>query len=96
VKGIARIVGDPQQNFTLTQKGGVLGSVAYVAPEQHESPRDVDHRADIYSLGVVIYEILTGELPLGRFPNPSSRAEVNGLVDEIVLRTLEKERELRQ
>lgn len=93
--GIARIVGDPQLNFTLTQTGGVLGSAAYMAPEQHESPRDVDHRADIYSLGVVIYEMLTGELPLGRFPNPSSRAEVNGLVDEIVLRTLEKERELR-
>lgn len=94
--GIARIVGDPQRNFTLTRTGGVLGSAAYMAPEQHESPRDVDHRADIYSLGVVIYEMLTGELPLGRFPDPSSRTEVNRLVDAIVLRTLEKERERRQ
>jgi serine/threonine protein kinase len=94
--GIARIVGDPQRDFTLTRTGNALGSVAYMAPEQHEKPHDVDHRADIYSLGVVLYEMLTGELPLGRFPAPSRRAEVNARVDEIVLRTLEKERELRQ
>ncbi|MES2924388.1 MAG: protein kinase [Verrucomicrobiota bacterium] len=94
--GIARIVGDPQRDFTLTLTGNALGSAAYMAPEQHENPRDVDHRADIYSLGVVIYEMLTGELPLGRFPAPSQRAAVNARIDEIVFRTLEKERELRQ
>jgi serine/threonine protein kinase len=94
--GIARIVGDPQRDFTLTMTGNALGSAAYMAPEQHEKPHDVDHRADIYSLGVVIYEMLTGELPLGRFPLPSQRAEVNARIDEVVLRTLEKERELRQ
>lgn len=94
--GIARILGDPERNFTLTRTGGQLGSAAYMAPEQHEKPHSVDHRADIYSLGVVIYEMLTGELPLGRFPAPSQRAEVNARIDEIVMRTLEKERELRQ
>jgi serine/threonine protein kinase len=94
--GIARIVGDPQRNFTLTRTGGMLGSAAYMAPEQHEKPHDVDHRADIYSLGVVIYEMLTGELPLGRFPAPSQRAAVNSRIDDIVMRTLEKERKLRQ
>ena len=94
--GIARIVGDPGRDFTLTATGAALGSAAYMAPEQHESPHDVDHRADIYSLGVVIYEMLTGELPLGRFPAPSQRAAVDARIDEIVFRTLEKERELRQ
>ena len=94
--GIARIVGDPGRDFTLTATGAALGSAAYMAPEQHESPHDVDHRADIYSLGVVIYEMLTGELPLGRFPAPSARAAVDARIDEIVFRTLEKERELRQ
>lgn len=94
--GIARIVGDPQQDFTLTMTGNALGSAAYMAPEQHEKPHDVDHRADIYSLGVVIYEMLTGELPLGRFPAPSSKAAVDARIDEIVLKTLEKEREMRQ
>ncbi len=94
--GIARIVGDPQRDFTLTMTGAALGSAAYMAPEQHESPHDVDHRADIYSLGVVIYEMLTGELPLGRFPAPSERAAVSARIDEIVFQTLEKERNLRQ
>ena len=93
--GIARLVGDPQQNFTLTLAGHALGSTAYMAPEQHENPHEVDHRADIYSLGVVIYELLTGELPLGRFPSPGQRAEVDARIDEIVLKTLEKERSLR-
>jgi len=94
--GIARIVGDPHHDFTLTRTGRALGSVSYMAPEQHEKPHEVDHRADIYSLGVVIYEMLTGELPLGRFPAPSQRAAVDARIDEIVFKTLEKERELRQ
>jgi predicted Ser/Thr protein kinase len=94
--GIARIVGDPKRDFTLTMTGNALGSAAYMAPEQHEKPHDVDHRADIYSLGVVIYEMLTGELPLGRFPAPSQRTSVDARIDEIVFKTLEKERELRQ
>ena len=94
--GIARIVGDPARDFTLTLTGAALGSAPYMAPEQHERPHEVDHRADIYSLGVVFYEMLTGELPLGRFPNPSERAAVHARIDEIVLQTLEKERELRQ
>lgn len=94
--GIARLIGDPQKNFTLTMTGQALGSTAYMAPEQHEKPHEVDHRADIYSLGVVIYELLTGELPLGRFPSPGERSEVNARIDEIVLKTLAKERELRQ
>ncbi len=94
--GIARIVGDPQRDFTLTHTGNALGSFSYMAPEQHEKPHDVDHRADIYSLGVVIYEMLTGELPLGRFPAPSQKSAVDARIDEIVFKTLEKERELRQ
>ncbi len=94
--GIARIVGDPQRDFTLTRTGNALGSISYMAPEQHEKPHEVDHRADIYSLGVVIYEMLTGELPLGRFPAPSHKAAVDKRIDEIVFKTLEKERELRQ
>ncbi len=81
---------------TLTEAGKTLGSPNYMAPEQLEHPGEVDHRADIYSLGVVFYEMLTGELPLGRFAPPSQKSAADPRVDEVVLRALEKERERRQ
>lgn len=92
--GIARLVGE-QTDFTLTHTGSALGSTAYMAPEQIESPHDVDHRADIYSLGVVFYEMLTGSLPLGRFPAPSEKSTSDPCLDEVVFRALAKERERR-
>jgi len=96
--GIAKLLGDPNSpdHFTLTQTGQRVGTPHYMAPEQIEKPDSVDHRADIYSLGVVLYELLTGELPLGRFPAPSVKAALDARIDEIVFRALSKERELRQ
>jgi predicted Ser/Thr protein kinase len=79
----------------LTRTDAVLGTPHYMAPEQIENPRGVDHRADIYSMGVVFYEMLTGELPLGHFSMPSSKARVSRRLDEIVLRALAKEPERR-
>ncbi|MEZ5384073.1 MAG: protein kinase [Prosthecobacter sp.] len=94
--GIAKILDEKGDAMLLTKSGAKLGTAPYMAPEQIEKPSSVDHRADIYSLGVVFYEMLTGELPLGRFAAPSEIAAVGGNIDEIVLRALEKERTRRQ
>ncbi|WP_395733240.1 protein kinase domain-containing protein [Prosthecobacter sp.] len=95
--GIAKILNeDGDGGMMLTQSGARLGTAPYMAPEQIEKPGSVDHRADIYSLGVVFYEMLTGELPLGRFAAPSEKSAVNGSMDEVVFRALAKERERRQ
>jgi hypothetical protein len=66
-----------------------------MAPEQRESPSSVDHRADIYSLGVVLYEMLTGELPGTKLEPPSKKVQIDVRLDEIVLRALEQNPELR-
>ncbi len=89
--GLAKLRDEGVLHFTLTQSGSKLGTLAYMAPEQVEKPAEVDHRADIYSLGVVLYEMLTGELPLGRFPTPSEANGVDARLDGVVMRTLEKQ-----
>ena len=92
--GIARILGVEGQP-EHTRDRYVIGTPYYMAPEQVEKPLSVDHRADIYSLGVVFYEMLTGELPLGRFALPSQKVQVDVRLDDVVLRALEKEPQMR-
>ena len=92
--GLAKLTG-PRATTSLTQTQQVMGTLNYMAPEQREHPTEVDHRADIYSLGVVIYELLTGELPLGRFQPPSRKVEVDARLDEVVMKALAREPELR-
>ena len=89
--GLAKILGREQTGPTLTNTGAGMGTLRYMAPEQIENAKTVDHRADIYSLGVVFYEMLTGELPLGRFAPPSQKSQIDVRLDEVVLHTLEKE-----
>ena len=93
--GLAKLLGRPATGYTLTQAGQRMGTPHYMAPEQIEHPNTVDHRADIYSLGVVFYEMLTGELPLGRFAIPSQKAALDTRLDTVILRTLEKDPERR-
>jgi serine/threonine-protein kinase len=93
--GIAKLLGVGRPEQALTKSNLAVGTPHYMAPEQWEKPREVDHRADIYALGVVFYELLTGGLPIGHFPVPSRKVEIDVRLDEVVLKALEKEPEQR-
>ena len=104
--GLAKIIGgddkiSPEGNETgaasssLTDAGKVMGTPQYMSPEQIQTPGDVDHRADIYALGVVFYQMLTGELPGKKIEPPSKKVLIDVRLDEVVLRAMEKKPELR-
>jgi serine/threonine protein kinase len=79
----------------LTDAGKMMGTPQYMSPEQIAAPGGVDHRADIYALGVVFYQMLTGELPGKKIEPPSKKVQIDVRLDEVVLRALEKNPELR-
>jgi len=101
--GLAKIVGNraelpPGQAASpngpagsLTDTAKVLGTPHYMSPEQVAAPGEVDHRADIYALGVVFYQMLTGELPGKRIEPPSTKVRIDVRLDEVVLRALESQ-----
>jgi len=81
--------GAPESKFNVTDTHMAMGTGAYMAPEQRIDARSADHRADIYSLGVILYEMLVSELPLGTFDPPSQKKPgVDKRVDSIVARCL--------
>src|SRR5215470_12285574 len=93
-----------------TKTGDIMGSPAYMAPEQMESTRSVDHRADIWSLGVVLYQLVVGQAPfrgdtlpllcmhvVNDDPEPMStiRADLPEGFEAVVMRCLHKESDAR-
>jgi len=89
--GLARILhGDAREQPPLTQTDMLVGTRNYMAPEQWESAK-VDHRADIYSVGVVLYEMLTGKLPVGNFAPPSRQGAVGAGIDRVVMKALKQD-----
>ena len=89
--GLAKLLSKASAEVTLTGSHQAMGTLHYMAPEQMQGAGSVDHRADIYSLGVVFYEMLTGQLPIGKFEPPSMKVQVDVRLDEVVLRSLESE-----
>jgi serine/threonine-protein kinase len=92
--GLARLMG-VESDGALTQTRTVMGTRDYMAPEARQSTRQADHRSDLYALGVVLYEMLTGKLPLGSFPPPSEQCGVDARVDAVILKALHPDPERR-
>ena len=105
--GIAKLMtGDPTQGFK-TQTGAIMGTPYYMSPEQcRGAVKDIDHRTDIYALGCILYQMVTGQLPFNaeglgelllqhmtRPPTPPTQLDpaIPGEVENAILRALEKE-----
>ena len=102
--GVARAVSAAGSGHTVTSLGVALGTPAYMAPEQATADPNVDHRADIYALGVLAYELLTGRTPftavtpqqvlakhVTEAPDPVSRHRpVSPELEAVVMRCLAK------
>ncbi|MDF1755618.1 MAG: serine/threonine-protein kinase [Verrucomicrobiales bacterium] len=91
--GLAKLVNDGPDSdadwMGLTSSGVSMGTPHYMSPEQINGAREIDHRCDIYSLGVMFYEVLTGEIPRGSFPPPSKKVKAfDHHIDTIVLKAM--------
>jgi serine/threonine protein kinase len=86
--GLAKVIGAPPQHM-LTGASDALGTPDYMAPEAVTRDFEVDHRADIYSLGVMLYEMLTNHVPRGAWEPPSRAVGVDARFDEVVTRALQ-------
>jgi serine/threonine-protein kinase len=108
--GLAKLTQNDQKVTHKTRTGSVMGTPYYMSPEQCEGKTEIDYRADIYSLGVLVFEMLTGKVPFGgegygeiivkhvTMPPPSVRSVVPELpeyMDSIMYRVLAKDREQR-
>jgi len=91
--GLAKVVGPQSVDFTAT--GMTIGTPDYIAPEALDQSREIDHRADIYSLGVMIYELFTGHVPKGVWEPPSVRSGADKSIDAIVSKAMQNNPEKR-
>jgi serine/threonine-protein kinase len=107
--GIAKLTDNTGQSSHKTRTGIVMGTPAYMSPEQCDGRGNIDHRTDIYALGIVLYEMLVGRVPflgegygevlvqhLTQAPVPPSQFRmINPHVEAVMMKALEKRVELR-
>lgn len=91
--GLAKVVGPQSVDFTAT--GMTIGTPDYIAPEALDQSKEIDHRADIYSLGVMIYELFTGHVPKGVWEPPSIRSGADKGIDAVVSKAMQNNPEKR-
>jgi eukaryotic-like serine/threonine-protein kinase len=89
--GLASFLDDSTTRFALTSTHVAMGTLSYMAPEQRVDAKNADARADIFSLGLILYEMLVGELPAGNFDPPSRRRPgLDPRLDGIIARCLKQ------
>jgi hypothetical protein len=87
---------DPSMTSGLTRTNMAMGTPDYVAPESLSMGMVVDHRADLYAVGVMLYQMLTGEVPRGMFRMPSEKGiGTDPRFDEIICKAMESDRDHR-
>jgi len=90
--GIAQFYDEHLKVGEHTTSGTVMGTYNYMSPEQRESSENVTERSDLYSVGVIMYELFTGRIPSGHFPAPQKmNPEVNNELSELILQCLNPE-----
>jgi serine/threonine-protein kinase len=83
--GVAKAMSDATAHHDLTSIGISLGTPTYMAPEQAAADPAIDHRADIYSLGVLAYEMLTGEPPFSGTPQAVIAAQITAAPEPLLV-----------
>lgn len=94
--GIAQFYEEKVELTNQTTSGTVMGTYNYMSPEQRESSENVTERSDLYSVGVVMYELFTGKIPTGVFPEPFRlNSEIEPKLNQLILGCLNQDPQLR-
>ncbi|MHB1082117.1 MAG: protein kinase domain-containing protein [Prosthecobacter sp.] len=86
--GLAKLIKSESTTTTQTRSSLIMGTPVYAAPEQRRPNASVDHRVDIFSVGVTLYEMITGHFPVGVFEPPSKKAGSPPALDKIITKAL--------